>query len=282
MVVNTHKVTTDDGEHYSLLVIPPKDKPLQKVILCLPAMGVPARKYLHLAESLCLEGFACAIFELRGIGSSSVRASRKSNFGYHEILNFDLPKAIEEIHRLYPGNPVYLLGHSLGGQLGLLFMSLHPQQISGLIGVATGTPYYKGWRFPHNIGIWGLSKVMRLVSFGIGHYPGRKLGFAGREARKLIKDWAFSVGSGNYRANGSTHHFEDKFKMLNQPALMLTIEDDHLAPPSSIKNLGNKLEQSQVTYHHLTKDDFERDSLGHFNWMKEAEPITKKIMHWIE
>ena len=99
----------------------------------MPAMGVPARKYLPLAEVLGRKGYAIALFEWRGIETSSVRASRKDDFGYNEILNHDLPEAIKKVREVYPENPIYLLGHSLGGQLGFLLMCqilLHRQNLS--------------------------------------------------------------------------------------------------------------------------------------------------------
>ncbi len=286
MQILSHKLTTIDGEYYNLSLSSPID-PTQPpnhqtpIILCLPAMGVPARKYLPLAESLNQNGFISAIFELRGIESSSVRASRKSNFGYHEILSYDLPEAIRFIRLHYPQNPIYLLGHSLGGQLAMLYMSINPSEISGLIGVATGSPHFKGWSFPYNIGIILLSFFMPLVASIMGYFPGRKMGFGGRESHKLVKDWAHSVKRGRYIAKGHTANFEEQIKTLVKKALFITIQNDTLAPHSSSKNLGDKMLKGEVIYHHLDEKDFENDSLGHFNWMNEPAPITQKIKQWM-
>ena len=99
----------------------------------MPAMGVPARKYLPLSEELNNKGFASALFEWRGIETSSVRASRQHNFGYNEILSHDLPAAIKQVRQSFPDNPIYVLGHSLGGQLGLLLMCQMPDEFEGLV-----------------------------------------------------------------------------------------------------------------------------------------------------
>jgi predicted alpha/beta hydrolase len=133
----SHKLICSDGEHFHLSLSKPIDNDMSvntqdPIILCLPAMGVPARKYLPLATALNKQGVISALFEFRGIDTSSVRASRNNNFGYHEILSIDLPEAIRFIKTHYPENPIYLLGHSLGGQLATLYMSLNPQQISWL------------------------------------------------------------------------------------------------------------------------------------------------------
>ena len=278
MHFTTHLVTSSDGVQHELTLSEPVEGSTRPLIFCLPAMGVPARKYRLLAETIVKQGLACAIFELRGIESSSVRASRRENFGYHEMLNLDLPAAIELVRRYYPNNPIYLLGHSLGGQLGLLFMTDNPQQIKGLIGVATGLPYFKVWPFPQNVGLWTASKLMRVIATTVGHYPGRKLGFAGREARQVVSDWAYSVTTGNYRVDGAAKIIEAR---AAQRAIILTIDQDILAPQHSARRLGEKLPESQVEYQHLIDSDFEGQSLGHFNWMKEPGPVVSRIVSWL-
>ena len=96
-----------------------------------------------------------------------------------------------------------------------------------------------------------------------------------------------TVVTGNYLAAGycdqenQPHHFEPKIEALAKQALLITIDKDTLAPQASIKNLGDKLSQSEVTYHHFEAEDFDNDSLGHFNWMKEPQPIVKKIKQWL-
>jgi predicted alpha/beta hydrolase len=132
-----------------------------------------------------------------------------------------------------------------------------------------------------------MSKVLPLVAAIVGHFPGRKFGFGGREAHQLVKDWAYSVVTGNYIAagycddKGRPYEFEPKIEVLDKQALLITVDQDTLAPQASIKNLGDKLARSEITYHHLEAQDFINDSLGHFNWMKEPEPIVQKIKQWL-
>jgi len=287
MPVTSHKVSTSDGESYELrLSIPDSeitDNQLKRpILLCLPAMGVAARQYLTMAESCNQQDLICALFEFRGIDSSSVRASRAKDFGYLEILNIDLPAAIKLIREFYPNNPIYLFGHSLGGQLASLYASIHSDEITGLIGIATGSPYFKGWRFPYNLGIWSMSKLLPLTANVMGYFPGRKLGFGGRESGQLLKDWSYSVVTGKYRAKGLPEIFETQLTLLNKPVLFITVAQDILAPQSSTKNLGAKLNQCDVTYLHLQAEDFKQDSLGHFKWMKEPEPVAAKIKRWLK
>lgn len=281
MPLNSYLLTSKDGVKFNFQLCVSVTTPSQPIILCLPAMGVPARKYQLLAETLFNNGLASAIFELRGIDTSSVRASRQQDFGYYEILNYDLPVAINKIRSIYPENPLYFLGHSLGGQLGFMYLSQNPEQIDGLIGVGTGTPYYKGWSFPQNLSLLLGSQFINWVSLCLGYFPGRRFGFAGREARQLMRDWSHSIKTGHYKAKGSSVEFDRKAAMIEKKVLLITIEKDQFAPLQSTKNLGNKLKQSEVVYHHLTTKDFINDSIGHFKWMKEPNPIVQKIKSWL-
>ncbi len=279
--IKTHRLVSSDGAEHDLYLSDVTDDRQQPLFFCLPAMGVPARKYLPLAEAFKKNNCSVALFEWRGIESSSLRASRKNDFGYYEILTHDLPEALAKVREYFPDNPIYILGHSLGGQLGLLFMCQEQHQMEGMVGVATGTPYYKGWKFPYNVGLYISSKLMRWLASMIGHFPGRTVGFAGREAKRLIHDWSKTVSSGEYHVQGSPHHFETLCHQMHKRALMMTVDDDILAPIDSTKNLANKLSRSEVTFHHFQAADFPSNQSGHFNWMKEPEVIVKRIVEWL-
>lgn len=275
-----HKVTAKDGVSAEL-VLSQSIEPQQPLVICLPAMGVSARNYRQLGEALVEENLACGLFELRGMGSSSVRASREHNYGYHEILKLDLPAVIEFVRTKYPENPIYLVGHSIGGQFGLLYMTENQQQIQGFVGVATGLPHYSRWPFPKNIGLWVGAKLVRIIANIVGYYPGKKLGFAGRESKQIMSDWSYSVVHGDYRIGGEKHRIKSVKNLKSAAALIVTIEKDWMAPPHSAKHLGDKLSPALVDYHHLDESDFVGDSLGHFNWMKEPRPVAKRIADWV-
>ena len=277
--MKNHLITSADGVQHQLMLSGKPENDNQPIVLCLPAMGVPARKYLSLAQSLNNRGLASAVLEWRGIETSNVRASRRQNYGYHEILNLDIPAAVSFIRQFFPQNPCYLLGHSLGGQLGMLYMTRNPDLISGHIGVATGLPFYKAWSFPQNIGLWSASFLMRAIAYLVGHYPGRKLGFAGREARQMVSDWAYSVVNGDFRVAG------ERFNVVESQArrsLFISIENDLFAPQSSTRQLANKLNLTPVTFCHLKANDFKADSLGHFKWLREPDPVVEQIIYWLE
>ncbi len=97
-----------------------------------------------------------------------------------------------------------------------------------------------------------------------------------------MKDWSVSVLTGDYRIKGTHIDFENATAQVHKSVLMMTIDEDWLAPPESAKNLSRKLRNCDITHHHFTDRDFTNDSLGHFAWMKEPKPIVLKIATWLK
>ena len=160
------------------------------ILICFPAMGVTASYYKNLAKNFCLEGFKVITSDQRGNGKSSIRASKKINFGYNEIISIDIPELVTKVKEQNPDKKIYLLGHSLGGQLAVLAMSIDKNLADGIILIASCSGFYKGWNFPSNIKNYLASRLIVLITKLTGYFPGHKLGFAGREAKNIMFDWA--------------------------------------------------------------------------------------------
>ena len=193
-------VEAGDGHRWSLFACLPAE-PVAS-LLWLPALGVAARHYLPFAEALAALGVAVFLHEWRGHGSSSLRAGRRCDWGYRELLTTDLPASEAAVASALPGMPCVLGGHSLGGQLACCRLALVPGAANALWLVASGSPWWHA--FPPRTRWWlpmayrflpGLARVR-------GALPGRAVGFGGNEARTLIADWARSGLTGRYAARG--------------------------------------------------------------------------------
>lgn len=92
--IQTIRIRSQDGAQSDATVFTPEQSPPSAVIVCIPAMGVAARYYESVALELARLGFCVVTTELRGIDSSSVRASRSVDFGYRELIVYDLSAVI--------------------------------------------------------------------------------------------------------------------------------------------------------------------------------------------
>ncbi len=233
------------------------------VLICMPAMGVPAKFYEPLASPVLKEGWHLVTADLRGNGLSSVRVSRGISFGYHEMVTFDWPAVVEKVKTLFPGAPLSIFGHSLGGQLSTLYLAANPGACSGLILVATPSVYFRGWDFPLSLGVLAGTQLACAIAGILGYFPGKKIGFGGTEARGVICDWAHTGRTGRYEPAGSPIDFEMLLGELELPVLSISFEVDFLAPERAVANLCAKMKRCRITHLHLPDED-----LGHLNWVR--------------
>lgn len=243
----------------------------------LPALGVPAAKYDAFAAALAAEGVSCAVHEWRGNGSSSLRARRGQDWGYHELLQHDLPSSVAALD---PGSRWYFGGHSLGGQFAAMAAARQPHRSAGLALVATGVPHSATFTGRQRLGVGLFAAVLPLLTRVAGYYPGQRLGFAGREAGQLMRDWAATVRTGRYGRYGHRDELEGALSALQQPVLGVRMSRDWLVPAASMQALMDKLGSGTKVV-----ERFDEQRLGaradHFRWMRQPQAVAACIAGWM-
>ncbi|WP_266171778.1 alpha/beta hydrolase family protein [Dyella subtropica] len=271
-------ITATDGAKAELLTVAPVGE-ITGLLYWLPAMGVPAKHYLPLAEALAAHGVAVALHEWRGIGSSDQRAGRHNDWAYRELLQDDLPAGLKAVRERFGTLPCWLGGHSLGAQLATLYASLHPRDHSGIVLVASGSPYWRRFRQRYLIGLsYVLAPVLARL---MGHLPGRRIGFGGNEARGVIADWARSGRTGRYAAADMPVDFEARLSELTLPLLGLRMRDDWLGPEASLAWLLAKMPGARCELHVLGPQDLAGTPADHFAWMKSPEAVAVRVARWM-
>jgi len=246
-------------------------------LLWFPALGVPASKYDPLAAAMAEQGISCAVHEWRGTGSSSLRARRGVDWGYRELLQQDVPAAVATLHTEVHW---HYGGHSLGGQFAAMAAARAPAACAGLVLVATGVPHGSTFSGRRRWGIGLFARAMPALTAVAGYYPGHRLGFAGREAGQLMRDWAATVRSGRYRHYGDDEALDAALARLQKPALGIRMSRDWLVPKASLDALLAKLGGG-----HHQSEVFDDERLGtqadHFRWMRQPQALASRIAEWI-
>lgn len=269
-------ITALDGAASKITVFTADHAAEAPVLICMPAMGTAARFYEPLALPILREGWRFVTADLRGVGLSAVRVKRGVSFGYGDMVGSDWPAVVRKAQALFPGAPVYLLGHSLGGQLSALYLAANPAAAAGLILVAAPSVHWRGWDAPLSAGVLAGTQAARAVAELLGYFPGRKLGFGGTEARGVIRDWARQARTGRYEPRGTSIGYERLLAELEAPVLAFSFEDDFLSPPRAVGNLLAKMRRARVT--HVT---LAGDGLDHFRWVRNPDALVGKIREWL-
>lgn len=256
---------------------PPTPDSPRPVVVIVPGLGIPGGYYDLFAGELAQRGFDAAIGELRGQGDSRPRPSSESRYGYHELVSVDFPAMFEVVRDRFPDSTPYLLGHSLGGQLGVMYAARIRGRLGGIILVASGTPYYRGFRGSMSPGLLVGSAAMSLTASLAGFWPGDRVGIGGfgRQSKVLIGDWSRLARTGKFAPDGADIDYDERISRLKLPVLSISIEGDDLAPESSAQHLLDKLPNADVTTW------FQPEPLGHNDWIRSPLSTIDRIEAWL-
>ncbi len=251
-------------------------------VLWLPALGVGARHYQAFAAALADAGIASALHEWRGTGSSNRRASRDCDWGYRELLGQDIPASLAVAREACPDLRWVIAGHSLGGQLATLFAALNPQAVEGLVIAGSGSPYWKTFRGRMRVAVRALPLIVHALTAVCGYYPGKRLGFAGRESRNLMRDWARTARSGCYENYAEDVDSERALKVFSKPVLGIRLSEDRLCPEASFDWLLAKTPDAPMQRVLLAPEDFSSGLAEHFSWLKDTQPVAAAMAGWLD
>ena len=279
--MSSHPITLRDQSRNTLSLFP-AENPKGLSVLILPAMGVRASYYKHLAAELASLGYHAVTADHRGHGKSSVRPKHGVDFGYEDMIQ-DTGEILGEMEQLYPGTQALIAGHSLGGQVGSLYAARYPGKVKGLALLAACSVYHKGWSGGQERQLKVISRVFYPLSRVVGYFPGTVLGFGGKEARGVMRDWCHNAKTGLYEPAGSDFDYEQALASTELPIFAASMEGDWLAPHKAAENLYKKFHpDSQVTHLEISKAESGIEQLDHFTWAKYPKYVSKFLDSWIE
>ncbi|APA99354.1 alpha/beta hydrolase family protein [Nocardia seriolae] len=272
------RVETADGVSFTVRFLP-SERSDAPVVLILPAMAMKARNYFSLAKALQALGLSVATCDLRAHGEATPALGDHTDFGYREMIETDLPSIVTAVEDRFPGAPIHLFGHSLGGQLALLFSAAEPGRIAGVTVIGTGTVFW--WAFGPRRWWEALSRVqwIGLVSRVRGHWPGGVLIPAPMPGGVMI-DWSVHSLTSYYRPSGTNRRYNSLLAAMPLPVLVISLSEDVLGPKSNVDFLVSRMPAAQVTRWHIDEnsDVANRD---HFLWVKDAPAIATGVANWI-
>lgn len=249
-------------------------------LVLMAALGVPARFYLPLATALRDQGLNVALVEQRGHGDSPLRASRRVDFGFREALQEDIPAVLDWLPSQAPSLRTFLMGHSLGGHYAAMTAGRLPTRVDGVILAACGTPWVEAFEGKTRRQLQLLVRLVPLFNLLLGYYPGDRVGFGGREARTLMRDWLVMARINAYRAQGLDADLDAGIARYTGPVLSLRLADDDFAPEASMRAITDKFRAAQVTHAVIGSNEL-GDRADHFRWARTPAAVVRHIDTWL-
>lgn len=217
--------------------------------------------------------------DLRGTGSSTPPVSRTSRHGYTDLVA-DVGAVLDALKPRLDGRTRLLLGHSLGGQAALLHTALiggtaadRGAVVDGLALIAVGLPYWRTYPGPFGFGVLPFTQGIALTTRLLGVWPG--WGFGGRQARGVIRDWAFTARVGRLPQIDGVDP-EPALRRLRTPVLAVSVEHDGYTPAPTIDHLCGYLDHAPIRRDHYTSAEAGR-RMDHFTWVRSAAPLASRV-----
>lgn len=265
----------DEGGLWSFEVFGEPDA--DTVLVLLPAMGVPARYYAPLVDELLDEAVAVvwADFLAERVGRDPSRLKD----GFASLVEGCLPAILDTVRQHVPFASPVIVGHSLGGQIGLIAAAQFAPSIPVVL-AARGSAWHRafdgGRRWLYLVG----SQTIRGVAAVLGHWPGDLLGFGGRQPEPVIRDWARVVRTGHYTAATGTFDYEAALAGYHGDILAVDVTDDVLAPRTATDALLTKAPGARVTRYAYNGARGSTKPGAHFTWVRDRGGLAPTIVGW--
>lgn len=248
------------------------DDPSAPVFLVVPAMGMRTAFYTPLLAALRDAGTSAAVVELRGhTAAAAPPPGRRHDYGYADLVD-DVAAAVDTLRERLSGAPVLPLGHSIGGHLASAFVARRPDAVSGLALVASGSVHWRAWGVGHLLRTQAVVLAARLL----GHFPGDRVGFAGREARTQMTDWGRWARTGRLAFGRPRVDHNPAIAEIRLPVLGLSFAHDELAPPASAEALLDMFTRAEVTREQLDL----ATRRPHTDWVREPSAVLPVLTGW--
>ncbi|MGH2958554.1 MAG: alpha/beta hydrolase family protein [Solirubrobacterales bacterium] len=243
-----------------------------RVIVLLAAMGTPAKYYDRFVKGLVDRGHP--VVRLRWRDEDREFPINNPGYGYADLAEVDAPAAISWAREKFGEDPI-VLGHSLGGQIASI-SAAGSAPLAGIAVIASGTNYWRGSGLRWALGIGAVSVIAPIIVRIFGYWPGGRLGFGGRQAAGVMRDWARLGRTGRFEPDQAKTDLEGNLRDYDGHFLSLTISGDVYVSKGATESLLTKLTSAQIERKRWSPD--ERSERGHFGWTR-AESKPAEIIH---
>lgn len=268
----------DDGRPLAGTVLEPAR--VDGAVVIASATGVPRRIYGGIASHLAEAGLAVLTFDYRGIGDSRRGPLRSEPARMQDWGRLDLEGALGFMRQQHPRAPLFLLGHSAGGQLvGLAPSSRH---LAGAALVGSQLGWAGHWPWPWRGLMWTAwhALIPGLTALA-GFLPMRVFGQGEDLPGGVAREWARWGRRRNYLFDALGEEVREAYAALRFPVRALHIADDFYAPRSGVEALvafyGGEREVRSVS-----PGEVGARRIGHFGWVRPRfeQAIWAPIRDW--
>ncbi|MFN8354846.1 MAG: alpha/beta fold hydrolase [Spirosomataceae bacterium] len=237
-----------------------------KVVLICSATGVKQQYYEAFSIWLSTQGYTAITFDYQGFGLSLNGSINASKVTALQTGQHDLETVIQYIQREFRPQHLFLIGHSIGGQI--IGLPASAPDISGVLLVAAQSGYWRLWPLRSQPRMWLTWHVlMPLLVRLFGYFPGNFFNMENLP-KGFALEWAKWCRSPRYLFDHVPHATES-FARIKTRLVSYSFSDDNYAPQAAVDWLTQQYTNAIVTRKHLRLQEVGLTKIGHFGIFRE-------------
>jgi predicted alpha/beta hydrolase len=235
-------------------------------------MAVPQAFYAPFARYLARRGYTAWTFDYRGIGESLNGPRRKLKADLGDWLRKDYDALLQSVHAAAPQAPLFVVGHSFGGQVAPLLPSR--EHLAGLVNIAVGSGATRHLtpRLKRSAPLmWHLLAPALCPLFG--YFPGARIGVVGDLPTGALYQWRRWCLTPDYLLSGEPGARE-AYATADYPVLALSFSDDEMLLEEGSRLLHGAYRRRAVDYRLVDPAQHGLTRIGHFGFFKPQSETT--------
>ncbi|WP_265947183.1 serine aminopeptidase domain-containing protein [Dechloromonas sp. A34] len=263
----------------------PSVGPTEAVVVINPATAVKAEYYHRYAAFLAEHGMAVLTYDYRGIGASRQGSLRR----WRQITKldwgrYDCDAALRQAQRFFPGRPLRVVGHSIGG----LLLGLAPAagRVERALTVGAQYAYWRDYG-PGKALMWlRWHLLMPALTALCGYFPARRLGWHEDLPAGAAYEWARRPASLEqaYRhqrlaGDDPLRHFPE----MRGELLAIGLHDDPFGTPAALHRLLAYYRNAPRQHVRISPDSIGSPAIGHFGYFNSRfrDTLWQESLAWL-
>ncbi len=249
------------------------------VIIC-PAIFVRQRFYARFAAYLAEQGYCALTFDNRGAGRSLAGEQRGWQHSLAHWGQRDLPAAVAWARARSPDHRLFLVGHSMGGQLVGLSPAIH--RLDAVVTVAATSAYWRRWAAPMRYLILAWFGLVPLLGRTMKVFPAGALGLGPDVAAGPVRDWARWGRHACYiHGPFDLRPLMDRYR--GRVLAYSFTDDEHLGCGAAVRALHAHFTRAELEHRRVDPEELGLAGLGHFGYFrKEGRPLWDETIAWLQ
>lgn len=238
-----------------------------KAILVNSATGVKQGYYAEFARYFASLGYTVITYDYRGIGSSKPESLKGYKCSLKDWAE-DYLNVLGHIQKEYKPEGLFIIGHSLGGQL--IGLSPVSNKAKAIILVASQSGYWKLWKGPARLRMWfNWHVALPALANLFGYFPGKKLGLMEDLPKQVALEWSRWGRSPGYLFE-HIPEAGNNFLSIGQKIISYSFKDDPFAPDKAVEALLGKFQARVVERKKFPSKVEGFGKIGHFSFFRNS------------